>query len=112
MDLTLDFGDARETACHCYTGVMARIDTADWSQVTITPEGCHHGLMDVPGTVCHSPVVDGVQAWSVAMLLTGTEAASPVGEALWDPTSKRMVFPLRSSGRRPITDFINALPTS
>ena len=104
MNLVLDFRDARETPCHCYTGVLARIGEGDARHITITPEGCHAGFVEGPTAPCERPVVDRTQAWSIAFLLTGSERASPSGEGLWDADARRMDFPMRSGGRRPITD--------
>jgi hypothetical protein len=104
MNLSLDFSNARETACHCYTGVRAKIDTGEERLITITPEGCRSGVMDGNTTPCEMPVVDRVQAWAIVLFLTGSQRISPAGDAFWDHAARRMDFPLKSGARRPITD--------
>lgn len=112
VTLVLDFTEARETPCHSYTGVLARVDAGEWVPITITPDGCRHGSVEGLSGACDDPHIDRVQAWTVAMLMTGRETAEPMSDGLWDPVARRMEFHLRSTGRRPITDCINALPTS
>lgn len=103
MRMVLDFTHARQTACHSYTGVTARMDNGKPHVVTIMHDGCRSGSIGGETVACGTPEVDHDQAWSVAMLLTRRESVRPAGEPFWNPELRQMSFPMRSSARSRIS---------
>lgn len=102
MRMTLDFTDARMSACHAYVGVRARIDDGPDTTVTIGADGS--GIWTPPGTTlpCERPEIDKTQAWSVAVLLTGDEAQEP-GTGAWDERRLAITYPLGRKRRTIMT---------
>lgn len=98
MRLTIDFTDARITPCHCYVGVRARIDNGPERSITITPDGCTTMGVEGPTLPCGDPQIDQTHAWSIAMLLTGTETSVP-RMGTWDGQRRVITFPVGRSTR-------------
>ena len=99
MRMTLDFSAARITACHEYEGVVATIN-GHRRVVTVTADGCRFGQPAKDGIACGRPVLDHVQAWSVAMLVTGAEATEPRDGGEWDEVARTLTFVVGRTRRR------------